>query len=93
MKIIKYRLLANGKVPQSMVDGGYFPKHDGGQSPQDYDLIGYSLGWSGLGEFSNKQDFESYIKSFNNDSLDNHDTIQNYTIQNIIDDFWNKYYN
>ena len=44
MKIIKYTLLGNGKVPESMVDGGYFPKPNGGQSPQDYDLIGYSLG-------------------------------------------------
>ena len=42
MKIIRYTLLSNGKVPEAMFDGGYFPKPNGEQSPQDYDLIGYT---------------------------------------------------
>ena len=48
MKIIRYTLLANGKVPEAMFDGGYFPKPNREQSPQDYDLIGYSRNWDGF---------------------------------------------
>jgi len=87
MKVIKYTLLENGKVPQSMVDGGYFPKSNGGQSPQDYDLIGFSYGWKGLGEFTTKEEFENYIKSFMNDYID---IENNQTIQDLIDSFWSR---
>lgn len=88
MKIIKYTLLGNGKVPESMVDGGYFPKYNGGQSPQDYDLIGFSYGWTGLGEFTTKAEFETYVKSFCSDFTDIHGIT--YYIQDIIDNFWSR---
>ena len=79
--------MANGKVPESMVDGGYFPKYNGGQSPQDCDLIGFSLGWSGLEEYTTKADFENYIKSFLSDYEREG---KNYYIQDIIDKFWSR---
>ena len=69
-------------------DGGYFPKPNGEQSPQDYDLIGYSLGWAGLEEFTTKTSFETYIKSFLSDNVnDQGETIY---IQDTINEFWNK---
>jgi len=88
MKIIKYTLLGNGKIPESVVDGGYFCKHNGGQSPQDCDLIGFSYGWTGLGEFTTKEEFENYIKSFWSDVtlIDGTEVI----IQNVIDSFWSR---
>lgn len=89
MKIIKYTLLGNGKVPESMVDGGYFPKYNGGQSPQDYDLIGFSYGWTGLGEFTTKEEFENYIKSYCSDSIDTL-TQKTVYIQDLIDNFWSR---
>ena len=35
MKLIRYTLLGNGKIPSAMIDGGYFAKFNGGKSPQD----------------------------------------------------------
>jgi hypothetical protein len=89
MKVIRYTLLNNGKVPSAMVDGGYFVKHNGGESPQDYDLIGLSLGWTGLEEYTTKISFENYVKSFMTDYTDE---IRNETvlIQDLIDQFWNR---
>jgi hypothetical protein len=89
MKIIRYTLLENGKVPSNMVDGGYFIKYNGGQSPQDYDMIGLSLGWTGLEEYTTKLSFENYIKSFITDYVDeiNNETI---LVQDSIDVLWGK---
>jgi len=87
MKIIRYTLLGNGKVPSAMIDGGYFIKPNGGQSPQDYDMIGLSLGWAGLKVYATKLDFENYIKSFIPYFLDPYTGIIT-PIQNVIDDFW-----
>ena len=39
-KIIKYNLTGGGTVPTYIDDGGYYPKANGGASPQDWDLIG-----------------------------------------------------
>ena len=70
-----------------MFDGGYFPKPNGEQSPQDYDLIGFSLGWTGLEEYTTKLDFENYIKSFMSDRTDEN-TGETILVQDLIDDFW-----
>ena len=87
MKVIRYTLLGNGKVPSAMVDGGYFIKSNGGQAPQDYDLIGLSLGWSGLEEYKTKLDFENYVKSF----ASNYEVSgRQYFVQDEIDTFWAK---
>ena len=89
MKIIRYTLLANGKVPSNMVDGGYLIKYNGGESPQDYDMIGLSLGWNGLEEYTTKISFENYVKSFMTDYTEvlTGDII---LIQDLIDQFWNR---
>ena len=89
MKVIRYTLLANGTVPSNVADGGYFLKQNGGQSPQDYDMIGLSLNWTGIEEYTTKTSFENYIKSFVSDSVDQFigETI---LVQDLIDDFWNK---
>ena len=89
MKVIRYTLLGNGKVPSAMVDGGYFGKSNGGQSPQDFDYIGLSLGWTGLEKYTTKADFENYINSFltNADIINN---TENVTIQDYIDSLWDK---
>jgi len=89
MKVIRYTLLRNGKVPSSMIDGGYFPKLTKNGSPQDYDLIGLSLGWTGLEEYKNKADLETYLNSFITDyinPLNGHITLK----QDRIDNIWNK---
>ena len=85
MKLIRYTLLPNGKVPESMSDGGYFAKYNGGKSPQDYDLIGLTNGWTDIEEYTTKADFENYVKSF----LPNID-IFGVTIQSKIDTIWNR---
>tara|TARA_R110000803_G_scaffold209269_1_gene278681 strand:+ start:1766 stop:2041 length:276 start_codon:yes stop_codon:yes gene_type:complete len=89
MKLIRYTLLANGDIPNNVIDGGYFVKSNGGQSPQDYDMIGLSLGWVGIEEYTTKVSFENYIKSFITDYVDeiNNETI---LVQDLIDDFWGR---
>ena len=89
MKVIRYTLLYNGKVPQSVTDGGYFVKSNGGESPQDYDIIGLTNGWTGLEEYKTKLDFENYIKSFLSDYTDPV-TNEPRLIQEDIDKFWAK---
>ena len=61
-KIIKYNLTAGGTIPTYIADGGYYPKANGGASPQDWDLIGATTDGSsetGLGELANEAAIES----------------------------------
>ena len=40
MKLIVYTLTPNGLTPGYVLDGGYYAVPNGGDSPQDYDIIG-----------------------------------------------------
>ena len=69
-KIIKYNLESNGTIPTYIADGGYYPKANGGASPQDWDMIGATLDGSdetGLGELANKAAIKSYLDSYTGD--------------------------
>ena len=75
-KIIKYNLEANGTIPTYIDDGGYFPKANGGNSPQDWDLIGATTDGSdetGLGELANKAAVKSYLDSYTGDWTERND--------------------
>ena len=66
-KIIKYNLTAGGTIPDYIDDGGYYPKANGGNSPQDWDLIGATTDGSsetGLGELANKAAIKSYLDTY-----------------------------
>ena len=89
MKVIRYTLLANGTIPSNVADGGYFIKQNGGQTPQDYDMIGLSLNWTGIEEYTTKTSFGNYIKSFISDHVDEF-TGETILVQDLIDDFWDK---
>tara|TARA_R100000008_G_scaffold51827_1_gene31248 strand:+ start:81 stop:383 length:303 start_codon:yes stop_codon:yes gene_type:complete len=69
-KIIKYNLESNGTIPNYISDGGYYPKANGGASPQDWDLIGATKDGSdetGLGELANKAAIKSYLDTYTGD--------------------------
>ena len=69
-KIIKYNLTAGGTIPTYIADGGYYPKANGGASPQDWDLIGATTDGSsetGLGELANKAAVKSYLDTYTSD--------------------------
>lgn len=69
-KIIKYNLTAGGTIPNYIADGGYFPKANGGASPQDWDMIGATTDGSsetGLGELANKAAVKSYLDTYTSD--------------------------
>ena len=69
-KIIKYNLTAQGTIPAYIDDGGYYPKANGGASPQDWDLIGATTDGSdetGLGELANKAAIKSYLDTYTGD--------------------------
>jgi hypothetical protein len=69
-KIIKYNLTAGGTIPNYIADGGYYPKPNGGASPQDWDLIGATIDGSsetGLGELANQAAVKSYLDTYTSD--------------------------
>ena len=75
-KIIKYNLTASGTIPAYIDDGGYYPKANGGSSPQDYDMIGATLNGSaetGLGELANKAAIKSYLDTYTGDWKERND--------------------
>ena len=75
-KIIKYTLEANGTIPGYISDGGYYPKANSNNSPQDWDLIGATTNGSaetGLGELANKAAIKSYLDSYTGDWTERND--------------------
>jgi len=75
-KIIKYNLTAGGTIPTYIEDGGYYPKANGGNSPQDWDLIGATTDGSdetGLGELANKAAVKSYLDTYTGDWTERND--------------------
>ena len=66
-KIIKYNLTAGGTIPTYIDDGGYYPRANSNNSPQDMDLIGATVDGSsetGLGELANKAAIKSYLDTY-----------------------------
>ena len=69
-KIIKYNLTGAGTIPTYIDDGGYYPKANGGSSPQDWDLIGATVDGSSetaLGELANEAAVKSYLDTYTSD--------------------------
>jgi hypothetical protein len=69
-KIIKYNLTAEGTIPAYIDDGGYYPKANSNNSPQDWDLIGATIEGSsetGLGELANKAAIVTYLDTYTGD--------------------------
>ena len=69
-KIIKYNLEANGTVPTYIDDGGYYPKANSNNSPQDWDLIGATTDGAsstGVGELTSEAAVKSYLDSYTGD--------------------------
>ena len=69
-KIIKYNLTGGGTIPTYIADGGYYPKANGGASPQDWDLIGATIDGSsetGLGELANQAAVKTYLDTYTGD--------------------------
>ena len=69
-KIIKYNLTAGGTIPTYIDDGGYYPKANSNNSPQDWDLIGATVEGSSetaLGELANKAAIKSYLDTYTSD--------------------------
>ena len=69
-KIIKYNLTTGGTIPDYIEDGGYYPKANSNNSPQDWDLIGATVDGSdetGLGELANKAAVKSYLDTYTSD--------------------------
>ena len=72
-KIIKYNLTGSGTIPTYIDDGGYYPKTNSNDSPQDLDLIGATVDGSSetaLGELANKAAVKSYLDTYTSDWKD-----------------------
>ena len=75
-KIIKYNLTGGGTIPTYIDDGGYYPKANGGSSPQDWDMIGATVNGSSetaLGELANKAAIKSYLDTYTGDWKERND--------------------
>ena len=72
-KIIKYTLEANGTIPTYIDDGGYYPKANSNNSPQDWDLIGATndgASETGVGELANEAAVKTYLDSYTGEWTD-----------------------
>ena len=72
-KIIKYNLTTAGTIPTFIADGGYYPKANSNNSPQDWDMIGATVDGSsetGLGELANEAAVKSYLDTYTSDWKD-----------------------
>ena len=94
-KIIKYKLTIDGTIPTYISDGGYYPKANGGASPQDWDMIGATVDGSsetGLGELANAAAIKSYLDTYTSDwkerDADGNEVDFNQT--NAANYIWNK---
>ena len=75
-KIIKYNLTSGGTIPTFIADGGYYPKTNSNNSPQDWDLIGATVDGSsetGLGELANAAAIKSYLDTYTSDWKERND--------------------
>lgn len=57
MKIVEYTLNADGTIPDSIVDGGYFAVSNGLPSPQDWTFMGVADDDALFSSFATEQDF------------------------------------
>ena len=94
-KIIKYNLESNGTIPTYIEDGGYYPKANGGSSPQDWDLIGATTDGSsetGLGELANKAAVKSYLDTYTGDWTELNDAREEvaFSQDNAATHIWSK---
>ena len=94
-KIIKYNLESNGTIPTYIDDGGYYPKANGGSSPQDWDMIGATVNGSaetGLGELANKAAVKSYLDTYTGDWTELNDAREEvaFSQDNAATHIWSK---
>ena len=94
-KIIKYNLTAGGTIPTYIDDGGYYPKANSNNSPQDWDLIGATTDGSsetGLGELANKAAVKSYLDTYTGDWTELNDAREEvaFSQDNAATHIWSK---
>ena len=94
-KIIKYNLTAQGTIPAYIDDGGYYPKANSNDSPQDWDLIGATVNGSSetaLGELVNKAAIKSYLDTYTGDWTELNDAREEvaFSQDNAATHIWSK---
>ena len=66
-KIVKYVLNSDGTIPSEIADGGYYPKPNSNNSPQDTTLIGVTTNESnyvGEGELISESAIKLYLDAY-----------------------------
>jgi hypothetical protein len=61
MNLIKYTLTKDGKTPNFIIEGGYFPIKNNNQSPEDYTFIGLSQKTEN--KFNTYEELLNYLKT------------------------------
>ena len=94
-KIIKFTLEANGTIPTYMNSGGFYPKANSNNSPQDWDMIGATTNGSSetaLGELANKAAVKSYLDSYTGDWTERNDAREEVAFDQdaAATNIWNK---
>lgn len=69
MKIIIYTLTKTGEVPSYVIDGGYFPKSNGGLAPQDLDLVGIANDDAIETQLKTKEEVVEYCATFMDETV------------------------
>lgn len=89
MKIIKYVLNEDGTIPSFIVDGGYFPVSNKGNSPQDFNFVGMTFDEIEA-DFANRDELISYVDA-NNFYFENLLTNQSIPNEEVVTSLWQKW--
>lgn len=89
MKLIVYKLNADGTIPSYIINGGYLAWNNNGISPQDWDLVGVATDDAQQEGFANKESLTAYVES---KGLEFKDTMTEeiIPISIVVDSVWAK---
>lgn len=69
MKICVYTLESSGAIPADVIDGGYLPKSNDQESPQDWDFIGYFADDTDRTSFTSLNELQTHAREILRDPL------------------------
>jgi hypothetical protein len=89
MKIIKYTLDPNGRIPYYVIDGGYLAVSNNNLSPQDLDLIGLANDEASEIEFATEIDLLQYAQGLDLHYI-NSLTNEEIPLETVVNQVWSK---
>lgn len=87
MKLVIYTLNSDGTTPSYIVDGGYLPSDNGGEFPQNLNLVGLATSEAIQNGFNSQLELLSYAQKENIKPIDK---IVQVSLETIVSSIWSK---